>query len=139
MQGDGKRRAWHGYVADCASLGGDGGLARYRLRVVPWLDRLRTRSDCFVYQDKTALEIIEDVFSEYPTAHYKIATTQPCAKRSICCQYRETDYAFVMRLLAEEGLSFRIEHEQSDDKQQQGSTQSRHTVVIFDNDAQRPA
>lgn len=33
MQGDGKRRAWHGYVADCASLGGDGGLARYRLRV----------------------------------------------------------------------------------------------------------
>uniref|UniRef100_UPI0018EF114C type VI secretion system Vgr family protein n=1 Tax=Escherichia coli TaxID=562 RepID=UPI0018EF114C len=120
MQGDGKRRAWHGYVADCASLGGDGGLARYRLRVVPWLDRLRTRSDCFVYQDKTALEIIDDVFSEYPTAHYKIATTQPCAKRSICCQYRETDYAFVMRLLAEEGLSFRIEHEQSDDKQQQG-------------------
>ncbi len=139
VQADGKRRAWHGYVADCASLGGNGGLARYRLRVVPWLDRLRTRSDCFVYQDKTALEIIEDVFSEYPTAHYKIATTQPCAKRSICCQYRETDYAFVMRLLAEEGLSFRIEHEQSDDKQQQGSTQSRHTIVIFDNDAQRPA
>ncbi|MCT7329282.1 type VI secretion system Vgr family protein, partial [Ralstonia mojiangensis] len=56
---------------------------------MPWLDRLRTRSDCFVYQDKTALEIIEDVFSEYPTAHYKIAVTQPCAKRSICCQYRE--------------------------------------------------
>jgi type VI secretion system secreted protein VgrG len=138
LQADGKRRAWHGYVADCASLGGDGGLARYRLRVVPWLDRLRTRSDCFVYQDKTALEIIEDVFADYPVAHYQIAVTQPCAKRSICCQYRESDYAFVMRLLAEEGLSFRIEHAQGDEKQQ-GSTQSRHTVVIFDNDAQRPA
>ncbi|CAJ0804805.1 hypothetical protein LMG18090_04680 [Ralstonia mannitolilytica] len=138
LQADGKRRAWHGYVADCASLGGDGGLARYRLRVVPWLDRLRTRSDCFVYQDKTALEIIEDVFADYPVAHYQIAVTQPCAKRSICCQYRESDYAFVMRLLAEEGLSFRIEHAQGDEKQQ-GSTQSRHTVVIFDNAAQRPA
>ncbi|SUE25313.1 Uncharacterized protein conserved in bacteria [Ralstonia mannitolilytica] len=137
LQADGKRRAWHGYVADCASLGGDGGLARYRLRVVPWLDRLRTRSDCFVYQDKTALEIIEDVFADYPVAHYQIAVTQPCAKRSICCQYRESNYAFVMRLLAEEGLSFRIEHAQGDEKQQ-GSTQSRHTVVIFDNAAQRP-
>ncbi|CAJ0820880.1 type VI secretion system Vgr family protein [Ralstonia flaminis] len=138
MQADGRWRAWHGYVADCASLGGDGGLARYRLRIVPWLDRLRTRSDCFVYQNKTALEIIEEVFAEYPVAHYKIAASQPCAKRSICCQYRETDYAFVMRLLAEEGLSFRIEHQQSDDKQQDNA-QSRHTVVIFDNDAERPA
>jgi len=136
QQADGKRRAWHGYVADCASMGGDGGLARYRLRVVPWLDRLRTRSDCFVYQNKTALEIIEEVFAEYPTAHYKIDATQPCAKRSICCQYRESDYAFVMRLLAEEGLSFRIEHDQSDEPQ--SNAQSRHTVVIFDNDAQRP-
>ncbi|ANH75677.1 rhs element Vgr family protein [Ralstonia insidiosa] len=138
MQADGRWRAWHGYVADCASLGGDGGLARYRLRIVPWLDRLRTRSDCFVYQNKTALEIIEEVFAEYPVAHYKIAASQPCAKRSICCQYRETDYAFVMRLLAEEGLSFRIEHQQSEDKQQDNA-QSRHTVVIFDNDAERPA
>lgn len=34
MQGDGKRRAWHGYVVDRTSLGDDGGLARYRLRVV---------------------------------------------------------------------------------------------------------
>lgn len=138
MLADGRWRAWHGYVADCASLGGDGGLARYRLRIVPWLDRLRTRSDCFVYQNKTALEIIEEVFAEYPVAHFKMAVSQPCAKRSICCQYRETDYAFVMRLLAEEGLSFRIEHQQSDE-QKQDNAQSRHTVVIFDNDAERPA
>ncbi|QUP55824.1 type VI secretion system tip protein VgrG (plasmid) [Ralstonia syzygii] len=138
MLADGRRRAWHGYVVDCATLGGDGGLARYRLRIVPWLDRLHTRGDCFVYQDKTALEIIEDLFADYPVAHYKLAVSQPCAKRSICCQYRETDYAFVMRLLAEEGLSLRIEHEQSDERHD-SSAQSRHCVVIFDNDAERPA
>lgn len=138
MLADGRRRAWHGYVVDCATLGGDGGLARYRLRIVPWLDRLHTRGDCFVYQDKTALEIIEDLFADYPVAHYKLAVSQPCAKRSICCQYRETDYAFVMRLLAEEGLSLRIEHEQSDERHD-SHAQSRHCVVIFDNDAERPA
>lgn len=84
MLPDGSRRAWHGYVVGCASLGGDGGLARYRLRVGSWFGRLRTRSDCFVFQDKTALEIIEDVLADYPLAHYRLAVNQQCAKRSSC-------------------------------------------------------
>jgi hypothetical protein len=31
--------------------------------------------------------------------------------RSYCCQYRETDFAFVQRLLTEEGLCWRFEHD----------------------------
>lgn len=140
MLPDGNRRAWHGYVVACAALGGDGGLARYRLTVASWFDRLRTRSDCFVFQDKTALEIIEDVLADYPLAHYRIAVSQPCAKRSSCSQYRETDFAFIERLLAEEGLSYRFEHQQGDSQSGDGKTaQSRHCLVIFDNDAERPA
>ncbi|WP_430504684.1 type VI secretion system Vgr family protein [Ralstonia pseudosolanacearum] len=140
MLPDGSRRAWHGYVVGCASLGGDGGLARYRLTVGSWFDRLRTRSDCFVFQDKTALEIIEDVLADYPLAHYRLAVNQPCAKRSSCSQYRETDFAFIERLLAEEGLSYRFEHQQGDAQSGSGkSAQSRHCLVIFDNDAERPA
>ena len=140
MLPDGNRRAWHGYVVACAALGGDGGLARYRLTVGSWFDRLRTRSDCFVFQDKTALEIIEDVLADYPLAHYRLAVGQPCAKRSSCSQYRETDFAFIERLLAEEGLSYRFEHQQGDAQSGGGkATQSRHCLVIFDNDAERPA
>lgn len=141
MLPDGNRRAWHGYVVGCAALGGDGGLARYRLTVGSWFDRLRTRSDCFVFQDKTALEIIEDVLADYPLAHYRLAVSQPCAKRSICSQYRETDFAFIERLLAEEGLSYRFEHQQGDASQSRDgkAAQSRHCLVIFDNDAERPA
>ena len=140
MLPDGKRRAWHGYVVACVALGGDGGLARYRLRVVPWLDQLDARSDCFVYQDKTALEITEAVLADHPLAHYRLAVSQPCAKRSICAQYRETDFAFIERLLAEEGLSYRFEHQQGDTQPSEGkAAQSRHCLVIFDNDAQRPA
>ncbi|MGM3411930.1 type VI secretion system Vgr family protein [Ralstonia holmesii] len=140
MLPDGNRRAWHGYVVACAALGGDGGLARYRLTVGSWFDRLRTRSDCFVFQDKTALEIIEDVLADYPLAHYRLAVNQPCAKRSSCSQYRETDFAFIERLLAEEGLSYRFEHQQGEAQSGDGkATQSRHCLVIFDNDAERPA
>ncbi|CBJ34455.1 type VI secretion system Vgr family protein [Ralstonia solanacearum] len=138
---DGNRRAWHGYVLACAALGGDGGLARYRLTIGAWFDRLRNRVDCYVYQDKTALEIIEDVLADYPLAHYRLAVSQPTRKRSVCCQYRETDFAFVERLLAEEGLSYRFEHQQGDALHSEAgkAAQSRHCLVIFDNDAQRPA
>ena len=140
MLPDGNRRAWHGYVIACAALGGDGGLARYRLTVGSWFDRLRTRNDCFVFQDKTALEIIEDVLADYPLANYRLAASQPCAKRSTCSQYRETDFAFIERLLAEEGLSYRFEHQQGDTQSGDGkAAQSRHCLVIFDNDAERPA
>ncbi|AXV70348.1 type VI secretion protein [Ralstonia solanacearum] len=140
MLPDGNRRAWHGYVVACAALGGDGGLARYRLTVGSWFDRLRTRADCYVYENKTALEIIEEVLADYPLAHYRLAVSQPMRKRSFCSQYRETDFAFVERLLAEEGLSYRFEHQQSDAAQSSTdkAAQSRHCLVIFDNDAQRP-
>ncbi len=140
MLPDGNRRAWHGYVVGCAALGGDGGLARYRLTVGSWFDRLRTRIDCFVYEDKTALEIIEEVLADYPLAHYRLAVNQPMRKRSFCSQYRETDFAFVERLLAEEGLSYRFEHQQGDTSSSgSGKTaRSRHCLVIFDNDAERP-
>ncbi|AXW24568.1 type VI secretion system Vgr family protein [Ralstonia solanacearum] len=140
MLPDGNRRAWHGYVVGCAALGGDGGLARYRLTVGSWFDRLRIRTDCFVYQDKTTLEIIEEVLADYPLGHYRLAVSQPMHKRSICCQYRETDFAFVERLLAEEGLSYRFEHQQGDASPSKDgkAAQSRHCLVIFDNDAERP-
>ena len=140
MLPDGNRRAWHGYVVGCVALGGDGGLARYRLTVGSWFDRLRTRTDCYVYENKTALEIIEDVLTDYPLAHFRLAVTQPMRKRSICCQYRETDFAFVERLLAEEGLSYRFEHQQGDASQSGDgkAAQSRHCLVIFDNEAERP-
>ncbi len=137
MLADGRYRAWHGFVVDCAAMGGDGGLARYRLTVAPWLERLRGRVDCYVYQDKTAQEIVEEVFRDYPAANFQFSVSQPLRRRSICAQYRESDFDFVQRLLAEEGLSYRFEHLQGEDDKPEGS-QARHRLVLFDNDAERP-
>lgn len=138
MLADGRYRAWHGFVVDCASLGGHGGLARYRLTVAPWLVRLRARLDCFVYQDKSTREILEEVFADYPVANFKFAISQPLRRRSVCAQYRESDLDFVHRLLAEDGLSYRFEHIQGEDDPPEGN-QARHRLVVFDSDAERPA
>ncbi|MFG6447096.1 type VI secretion system Vgr family protein [Roseateles sp. BYS180W] len=133
---DGRYSAWHGYVMEAVQLGADGGLARYRLVLAPWLSFLGLRRDCFVYQDKTALEVIEDIFRDYPQAHYELRVSEPLRRRSVCVQYRETDLAFVQRLLAQEGLSYHWQHQDSA-QQRDGSAQARHTMVICDRHSPR--
>src|SRR3954471_15490425 len=46
---NGSFRTWHGYLTAVDALGGDGGLARYRLHLQPWLAALGLRRDSFVY------------------------------------------------------------------------------------------
>lgn len=137
LQADGGLRTWHGMVADVDALGADGGLARYRLRVVPWLAALALRRDSFIYQDKTVVEIVTDIFSDYPLASFKFDLSGEPVAREVCTQYRESDLAFVQRLLAEEGLSFRFEHDQQDAGDEAPAC-ARHQLVIFDTQASRP-
>jgi uncharacterized protein involved in type VI secretion and phage assembly len=96
-------------------LGSDGGFARYRIRISPWLWRLGQVRNSRVWQDKSVIEIVDAVFASWlPLARWRwsddtgpfMADTNP---RSYCCQYRESDLDFVRRLLGEEGLSWRFE------------------------------
>ncbi|MGZ8317341.1 MAG: type VI secretion system Vgr family protein, partial [Telluria sp.] len=116
---DGTRTRFAGDVNEVAMLGSDGGLARYRIRISPWMWRLGQVRNSRVWQDKTVIEIIDAVFEPYlPLAKWRwsdeagpfMAEAMP---RSYCCQYRESDLDFVRRMLAEEGLSWRFE--QADD------------------------
>ena len=102
---------WHGHVTQAALLGSDGGLARYRLVVQPWLAFLEHRQDSFVFNSMTVVEIIESVFADYagqgtlkPQWRWDLLDPSVYAQRSLCMQYQESDLAFVQRLLREEGL-----------------------------------
>jgi type VI secretion system secreted protein VgrG len=116
---DGTRTSFAGEISEAAMLGSDGGFARYRVRISPWLWRLGQVRNSRVWQDKTVIDIIDSVFAAYrPSARWRwsdetssfMEDTRP---RSYCCQYRESDLDFVRRILAEEGLSWRFE--QTDD------------------------
>jgi type VI secretion system VgrG family protein len=112
---DGSRTQFHGEITQAAMLGSEGGLARYRLRLTPWLWRLSQVRNSRVWQDKTVIEIVDAVFEGYaPLAQWRWSEeTEPfmadAAARSYCCQYRESDLDFVRRLLTEEGLAWRFE------------------------------
>lgn len=114
---DGTRSPLSGEISEVAQLGSDGGLARYRIRISSWPWRLAHVRNCRVWQDKRVIDIIDAVFSAYlPLARWRWsnevnAFMAGTLARSYCCQYRETDLDFVRRLLAEEGLSWRVEQD----------------------------
>ncbi|PWF47772.1 type VI secretion system Vgr family protein [Massilia glaciei] len=112
---DGTRTSFAGTINEAAKLGSEGGLARYRLRLVPWMWRLSQARNSRVWQDKSVLGIVDAVFEQYlPLAIWRWSNEvrrymERAVPRSYCCQYRESDLDFVQRLLTEEGLCWRFE------------------------------
>jgi uncharacterized protein involved in type VI secretion and phage assembly len=47
------------HITDVALEVSDGGLARYRLVIEPWLAFLAFRQDAYVFQNKTVVQIVE--------------------------------------------------------------------------------
>ncbi|WP_255516272.1 type VI secretion system Vgr family protein [Luteimonas suaedae] len=128
-------RPFHGHVTAFERLGSNGGLARYRLVLEPWLAFLRQRVDSYVFQDMTVLEIAEDIFADYaeagalaPAWRWELADRSVYAKRSLTTQYEESDFAFLRRLLAEEGIFGWFEHAGD----AAADTLGRHTLVLAD-------
>jgi type VI secretion system secreted protein VgrG len=95
----------HGYVHTARRLGSDGGLVGYQLVFSSWLHLLRFRKDARIFQEKTAEDILIEVFNGHPQAQgafrFDLQTQLP--SRSFCVQY-EDDWNFVHRLMESEGL-----------------------------------
>ena len=121
QQADGSWRTWHGHVVQSAQLGADGGLARYRLTLAAWTHWLQQRRDTRIFQDLSAQDIVSQVCAAYPQARFRFDVSAPSPVRAHTTQYREADWAFVQRLMAQEGWSWRLEHDAN-----------QHTLVIFD-------
>lgn len=133
MQAPGGARAFHGRVTGAERVGSNGGLARYRLRLQPWLAFLGQRVDSYVFHDRSVVDIVEDILADYvsltPAWRWDLTDRSQYAKRSLTTQYQETDLAFVQRLLAEEGIYYWFEHSGDPGSAELGS----HTLVLADN------
>lgn len=129
---DGGRRYWQGYVTKARALGADGSLSRYQLVMESSLAFLSLRRNSLIYQDKTPLEIVDQLLADYPQVQWRDDTQEPLAARAITTQYRETDHDFLQRLLADASLSWRIEQQQDVSPDDEGPG---HTLVIFDGQA----
>ncbi|MDA1016550.1 MAG: type VI secretion system tip protein TssI/VgrG [Planctomycetota bacterium] len=84
----------------------------YRATVVPWLWFLTQKTDCRMFQNMSVPDIIEQVFTRLNFRDFdRSGLNGSYRKREYCVQYNETDFAFVSRLMEEEGIFFFFKHE----------------------------
>ena len=104
-------------------------LAFFRMTLRPWLWFASLDSDNRIFQNKSTPDIIEEVFSAYPDAKFKLALRGKYDKREYCVQYGESDLNFVQRLMEDEGIFYHFTH-----------AEDGHTLILSDaNEALEPA
>jgi type VI secretion system secreted protein VgrG len=121
-QGDDSPRYFHARI-NALKLGDlDGEVRHYNLSLVPGLWFLSQASHHRIFNNMTSLDIIEDVFRSYGDFcqfEQKIKSTY--LQREYCVQFGETDFEFVNRLMAEEGISYYFVFKEKE-----------HTLVLTD-------
>ncbi|MDH4655406.1 MULTISPECIES: type VI secretion system tip protein VgrG [unclassified Pseudomonas] len=122
---DAKQRPLDALVAEIHQLPADATAERYQLVLRPWLWWLTLASNNRVFQNKTTSDIVTGIFTAHGFTDFKLSLSGSYSPREYCVQYGETDFAFVSRLLEEEGIFWFFTHEDG-----------KHTLVLGDsNDA----
>lgn len=78
----------------------------YRVTLRPWFWLLKHTHSFRVYQTQSTKDIVSDVLTQAGFSGSFKAGTMPSSKREYCVQYDESDFDFVTRLLAEEGVHY---------------------------------
>ncbi len=101
------------YVTHASFVGAHKDGFRYALELSARVSPLLLRSGYRVFQDKTTQEIVADVLKDagIPPAQIAWRLSGQYGKRVYCVQYGETDWAFVTRLLADEGINHWFDHQ----------------------------
>ncbi len=120
LPGEGQRH-FHGLVTAFGGDGKEGRLFRYRARLRPWLWILSRTADCRIFQNQTVPDIIKAIFRDAGFSDFKESLSGTYRTWEYCVQYRETDFAFVSRLMEHEGIYYYFEHEAA-----------KHTLVLAD-------
>ncbi|MBE0564835.1 MAG: type VI secretion system tip protein VgrG [Krumholzibacteria bacterium] len=118
---DGSPRYLSGIVSRFAQTAADLRTTTYRAEVVPWLWLLTRRTDCRIFQNRNVQEIVSEVFDKLGFTDYEFKLNASYEPMVNCVQYRETDFAFVSRLLESAGIFYYFRHEEK-----------RHTLVLAD-------
>ena len=117
-------RYFNGHVTRFAQGDTLGRYYEYRMTVRSWLWFLTRTADCRIFQEKTVPDIIKEVFADHSMAVFDDGLTGTYPPREYCVQYRETDFAFVSRLMEEEGIYYYFEH-----------GDGKHTLKLVDADS----
>ncbi len=124
---DAPARHFSGMVRAFARTGSqERSLTGYWLEAVPLLWNLSRTSDCRIFQDMSASDILKKIFGEGGVEPNRFGGL-PGTPRPYCVQFNETDLDFTHRLLDEVGGSYFFQH-----------AEGSHTLVITGSNADFP-
>jgi len=119
--GRGGTRYINGLVSAFSQSRRVGRLASYQATIVPWLWMLTRTSDCRIFQDKKVPDIIKQIMKDHGFTDVEDRLTGSYREWTYCCQYRETDFNFISRLMEQEGIYYYFEH-----------SNGKHAMVLCD-------
>lgn len=114
-------RTINGMVTEFSQGGFDANLWHYKAVVRPKFWLATRAAGCKIFQEMSVTDIIEDVLGTLGVSDYQLDTTGSYAARDYCVQYNETAFAFLCRLMEDEGIFFFHTH-----------ADETHTLVIAD-------
>ena len=113
----------NGIVTRVTSAGLVSGAYRYRLEARPWIWLLTRVANCVIFQNKSAYDIIIQVFRDARFSDFDVKRHANAGDTVLeyCVQYRETSFDFVTRLMEQFGLYYFFLHDEK-----------KHTLVLAD-------
>jgi type VI secretion system secreted protein VgrG len=110
---DAERRSIHGILADVELVHAAEGKAVVRVTLVPELFCLTNSRHSRMFTDLSIPDIIKDIFalSSLPSNSYALEFSANYKVEEHVCQYKESDYGFILRWMAREGMYYYFDHE----------------------------
>lgn len=108
-------------ITEAALWGEEGRHVQYRLVLRPWLHLASLSTDCKIFQNKTVVEILDELLADYSfPVDKRLVESYP--RRDYQTQYNESDLSFFERLCQEWGINYFFEH-----------SDGKHRLVLIDN------
>ncbi len=90
-----------------------------KVRPTAWL--LTLTENCEIHQNKSAMDIIKEILTKHKVTIKDATSKRGTLKREYCVQYNESDFAFISRLMEQEGIYYYFKHEKA-----------KHTMYLAD-------
>jgi type VI secretion system secreted protein VgrG len=102
-------RQLNALVTSAGMWGEEGRHIQYRLTLRPWLHLATLRTDCRIFQDKTVVDILDELLAGYGfPVDKRLSESYPV--RDHQTQFNESDFDFFSRLCQEWGISYHFAH-----------------------------
>ncbi|WP_186153546.1 type VI secretion system Vgr family protein [Burkholderia gladioli] len=97
-------RYFDGYVCSFDRVGNPGSVTQYQMSVVPWFWFLTRSTDCRIFQNQSARDILSTIFTEHGFSDFAFDIRNAQKPLDYVVMYQESYFNFCARLMEQEGL-----------------------------------